>query len=246
MLVKGDFHIHTVYSDGKPTPLQVVKRCLASGLLVLSITDHDTFAGSAAALREVKDRGLGLVVVPGAEIRSNEGEVLVYCPEPLTKLTKDISELIDLAHDSGCFVVAAHPFGILGSGLGNRVYSVNIDGIEVFNATVPMRGNAKALRAALALGKTRFANSDAHILEFVGWTWNELEVDDLDVDSVMEAFRRGLVKPHPRYPPLRLYAKRISWGVERRVKTFLRRITTVTGRRASAARPLRVRRLEAE
>ncbi len=39
---KADLHIHSTYSDGSCTPLQILKKAKEIGLSALSITDHDT------------------------------------------------------------------------------------------------------------------------------------------------------------------------------------------------------------
>jgi predicted metal-dependent phosphoesterase TrpH len=44
-----DLHTHTTASDGRCTPPELVGRAAAAGVAVLSVTDHDTVAGCAAA-----------------------------------------------------------------------------------------------------------------------------------------------------------------------------------------------------
>jgi predicted metal-dependent phosphoesterase TrpH len=44
-----DLHTHTTASDGRCTPAELVARASAAGVDVLSVTDHDTTAGAAAA-----------------------------------------------------------------------------------------------------------------------------------------------------------------------------------------------------
>ena len=39
--VKGDFHIHTNYSDGVFSPEKIVDLALEAGLQAISLTDHD-------------------------------------------------------------------------------------------------------------------------------------------------------------------------------------------------------------
>ena len=48
---KIDLHIHTTASDGTLSPAQVIARAVKLGLRAISITDHDTIAGSRAALQ---------------------------------------------------------------------------------------------------------------------------------------------------------------------------------------------------
>ena len=61
-----DLHLHTTASDGTLTPSELVLQALAAGLSVISITDHDTTAGTDAARPVARDGGLELV--PGIEI----------------------------------------------------------------------------------------------------------------------------------------------------------------------------------
>lgn len=50
-LVKIDLHVHTTASDGRFTPLEVVKLASAKGIAYLAITDHDTIDGLDEASR---------------------------------------------------------------------------------------------------------------------------------------------------------------------------------------------------
>jgi len=61
-----DLHLHTTASDGTLTPSELVFRARAAGLSIISITDHDTTAGSDAARDAARDASLQLV--PGIEI----------------------------------------------------------------------------------------------------------------------------------------------------------------------------------
>ncbi|MBP1744896.1 MAG: phosphatase, partial [Firmicutes bacterium] len=45
MYRKGDFHIHTRYSDGKYSPREVIDFAKKSNLDIIAITDHDTVSG---------------------------------------------------------------------------------------------------------------------------------------------------------------------------------------------------------
>ena len=45
MLPKADLHIHTICSDGRLSPLEVVDIAKNSNLAAFSITDHDTIDG---------------------------------------------------------------------------------------------------------------------------------------------------------------------------------------------------------
>ena len=60
-----DLHTHSTASDGTDTPAELVGRAAAEGLDVVALTDHDTVAGHAEALRALP---AGLTLVTGAEL----------------------------------------------------------------------------------------------------------------------------------------------------------------------------------
>jgi predicted metal-dependent phosphoesterase TrpH len=79
-----DLHLHTTASDGLLPPETLVARARTRGLTVISITDHDTVAGSRRAVGAARDHGLRLV--PGIEITAVENErdvhILGYFIDP--------------------------------------------------------------------------------------------------------------------------------------------------------------------
>ncbi|MFG1884389.1 PHP domain-containing protein [Micromonospora sp. NPDC049102] len=60
-----DLHTHSTASDGTLTPAELVRAGAEAGLDVLAITDHDTTAGWAPAVRALPP---GLLLVRGAEL----------------------------------------------------------------------------------------------------------------------------------------------------------------------------------
>ena len=66
-----DLHTHTLASDGRLRPRELVRRARHAGITVLGITDHDTLAGLAEAREEAGAQGLELV--DGVEITAFEG-----------------------------------------------------------------------------------------------------------------------------------------------------------------------------
>ncbi|MEW6355689.1 MAG: PHP domain-containing protein [Planctomycetota bacterium] len=71
----ADLHLHTVHSDGSATPAEAVQRAKDIGLSAIAITDHDTTAGLAYALRQGEK--LGVEVIPGVELSASDhaGEI---------------------------------------------------------------------------------------------------------------------------------------------------------------------------
>ncbi len=65
-MMRGDLHIHSRYSDGSYSHGDALLRAKEAGLSFVSFTDHDTVAGSAAAVE--LGITMGISVIPGVEI----------------------------------------------------------------------------------------------------------------------------------------------------------------------------------
>ncbi|MGC9121611.1 MAG: CehA/McbA family metallohydrolase [Thermogladius sp.] len=221
MRVKADLHIHSLYSDGKNSPSEIVHRAADIGLAVVSISDHNTFEGSVRAIRQVPRGALEVLVIPGAEVRTDRGDVLVYCEQPFETPYR-LGELVDKAHENNCLVVPAHPFDLFRLGIGEYVYSVRgWDAIEVWNASSTKASNRRAVQAARELGLPGLANSDAHVVEQVGSAYTIIEVDDLGIQHVLESIRRGRVQPVFGHHGVKATFKWVEWSIERRIRDLL-------------------------
>jgi predicted metal-dependent phosphoesterase TrpH len=88
-----DLHLHTTASDGRCTPEELVDRCAAIGLRVISVTDHDTRAGEVAARARALERGIGFVA--GIEITSvHQGKDVHVLGYNLPRDTPELDALI--------------------------------------------------------------------------------------------------------------------------------------------------------
>ena len=81
MAVEVDLHLHTLASDGRLTPTELVRLVASQGLKYVAITDHDTTEGLAEAYEAAKDFP-DLKIIPGielsADIPGDEVHVLGY------------------------------------------------------------------------------------------------------------------------------------------------------------------------
>jgi 3',5'-nucleoside bisphosphate phosphatase len=76
--LKGDFHLHTVFSDGRVWPTVQVREAWRDGLDVIALTDHAEYHPNAPDVRIDGNRAyevakpiaaqLGLLLIPGVEI----------------------------------------------------------------------------------------------------------------------------------------------------------------------------------
>lgn len=222
--MRADLHTHTIYSDGKGTPEEVIINALNRGIGILSITDHDTFRGSLKALDFIKSNDLfrknDFIFIIGNEVRTVDGDVLVLCMEyPGTDLVpKSIPELIDWASMNNCVTAPAHPYDVLRHGIGDKVRKYRWHAVEVFNAGALPIFNWRAAKVARELGLPGLANSDAHVPDLVGVAYTVFDVDELTVESVFKALLNNYVKAVAHYPGPELIIKRLSWSINRRLR----------------------------
>lgn len=80
-MIRADLHLHTFFSDGKYSPEEIARRVRQAGVLLFSVTDHDSMEGVERAENAAKQEGL--LFVRGMEISAyNERgkvHVLGYC-----------------------------------------------------------------------------------------------------------------------------------------------------------------------
>jgi energy-coupling factor transporter ATP-binding protein EcfA2 len=79
--LRADLHIHSYggshdVSDSSMTPEGIVDRAVAEGLSIIAITDHNEITNVSRALTASK--GKQLLVVPGVELSTPQGHLLVY------------------------------------------------------------------------------------------------------------------------------------------------------------------------
>jgi len=142
--------------------------------------------------------------VPGIEVKTSRGDLIVLCELPEPEIERAVGrspEEIDRSiKGKGCVTYAPHPFDIRRLGLGNTIYRLKLDAIEVFNALSDPISNRKAEKAWRELRISGLSNSDAHVKGFVGVSHNIFEVEDLRVEDILEGVRRGpqtLVRARP-------------------------------------------------
>ena len=96
MSAQADLHLHTIASDGRLTPTELVQLAARQGLKTIAVTDHDTTEGLAEAYEAAKNFP-DLRIIPGielsADVPADEVHVLGYFinpndPELQTELTK--------------------------------------------------------------------------------------------------------------------------------------------------------------
>ncbi len=177
MRIKLDLHVHTTYSfDSAIDPAELREACRRQGLAGAAITDHDSLRGGLAFASELPD----LLIIPGSEIRSAEGEIIgLFMTEEIPP-GLPAPETMRRIHEQGGIVVVPHPFDIvkLKRMTSRRLKELKeeIDAIEALNGKPRWwRANGSASRFAREQGFPVTAGSDAHKASHVGLLYTEME-----------------------------------------------------------------------
>jgi predicted metal-dependent phosphoesterase TrpH len=203
--IRFDPHIHSYVSDGEVSPEEIVRYAGLHGLEAISVTDHNTFLGSYIAQKEARATKNKTIVVPGAEFRTEYGDILVLCSNVpvmfVGRLKKDCRkhvsflQLVELAYVENCVLVAAHPFALIRKGSGRAFELRYLDCVEVFNSSSDIFTNIYSIYATRGK-KCRIAGSDAHIPELIGSSHTLVEVSDLSREEIIESLRKTRAKPY--------------------------------------------------
>ncbi|KAK9767514.1 hypothetical protein K7432_002656 [Basidiobolus ranarum] len=147
-----DGHTHTVYSDGRLTPEQIIQLSIANGYNAIVVSDHNTIEGGLEAQRIAREKYKDqIVVIPGQEYSScrihmnflNINETIPFGPPFPTN--EDLRKAIDRVHELGGLAVVNHipwsnttTYGYQVARLPDHpsreeLVELGIDGIEVVN-----------------------------------------------------------------------------------------------------------------
>ena len=190
-MIQADLHIHTVYSsDSLIQPKTLVDQLVAHSFIkVAAVTDHDSVRGCRATV-ELASAYPDILIIPGAEITTPQGDMLVLGTEELPPRPWNPENVADYARSIGGVSIIAHPFRLYGMGELARNYKV--DAIEVLNGGSSVAANDEAKALAKSLGLPGTAGSDAHQLSELFSVNCKIDAS-LNVDSVLKAIKKGSV-----------------------------------------------------
>lgn len=187
-----DLHAHTRFFHGHrglgdrydPYGVSLLARAATwRGLDGVATTNHDyytPFQREAVAL------------VPGIEVSTTRGHVLVVGPDPPTEtvpLEYTPMEVVEMAHERGCVAIVAHPFR---NSTVAELDTVPFDAIEI-NGKHP-RTRPLVERLAAERDLPLVGGSDAHYSLEVGRAYTLVDTNELTPESVVEAIRDGRVE----------------------------------------------------
>lgn len=176
-LGKADLHLHTCFSDGWPTPTDLLTHVARrTDLDVVAVTDHDTIEGALRAADLASGWRLPQVIV-GEEVSSRHGHIVGLFLSRRVRPGMSAAATIEAIHEQGGLAFAAHPFWRTKNqrrtgpvhGVGWLAAELDFDAIEVENSTPGFYlFNQLARRLNTSIGRPELGSSDAHILDAVG------------------------------------------------------------------------------
>jgi hypothetical protein len=195
--MRFDLHVHSNCSDGRDEVKTILKAAVRRKLAGISITDHDTLRGSEKARKIIKEQKLDLILIPGAEVTTAEGHLLVYGVAEIPPRGLSPEETTELVHEQGGITIVPHPYHPFRHAIGRIP---KCDAVEVYNSKHLFGiANARARREALRRGLPMVAGSDSHFAATVGLGVTDIDAED--AKEAIEAIRAGQTRIIGRRTP---------------------------------------------
>lgn len=189
-----DMHTHTsVYStDSNLLPHESLAQAAERGLDGVVLTEHDVVwpADRTAHLAEQ----IGILVLPGVEVTTELGHVLVYGLDALVPRITNAKRLRAFCDEQNALMFLAHPARDPGLRVPRAAMEL-FDGVEGLNGCDgPLQNQSASSR-----GRTRplppIGGSDSHALHEVGTAATEFAASIETLDDLMRALRSGDYQP---------------------------------------------------
>ncbi|MDY0388488.1 MAG: PHP domain-containing protein [Methanolobus sp.] len=211
--MKFDLHVHSCYSKDSNASLDdILEYASKNGLDGFAICDHDVIEGGIECSRRAKEISSDMIVIPGVEVSSSKGHILVLGIREPIEPGLSPEETIKKARQQGAVVIIPHPFKVSSHGLG-YVEGLDTDAVEVLNSRCVTDGpNNKARNAAQELGLPMVGGSDSHEAKMVGRSYTNIEAESRTVEAVLDAIRKGHTIPGGGKTPTSFVVKQMFVG----------------------------------
>jgi predicted metal-dependent phosphoesterase TrpH len=186
-----DLHVHSRHSpDGGMTVAEIADAAARAGLDGFALTDHNSVRGHAE-LPEVLREHADWIVVPGVEVSTLEGHLLIYGVAEAPVPRRPAAETIAWAVERHGVPVLAHPFrwshGV-GRALATTLAVPAIEALNGHNRRTPNE-RARKVMAERSLGAA--GGSDAHRPAEVGRAFTRFPEGTRTTDAALTALQTG-------------------------------------------------------
>ncbi|MGW0477666.1 CehA/McbA family metallohydrolase [Nonomuraea sp. NPDC003214] len=103
----GDFHAHTLHSDGALTVAELAELALGRGLDFLAVTDHNTVSHHP----ELAKAGRAITLLPGQEVTTDRGHANVFGDVGWVDFRQPADSWVEHADRAGGLISINHPLG---------------------------------------------------------------------------------------------------------------------------------------
>ena len=205
-----DIHTHTYPTsiDSELTPEELIKESKRLGLDGICITDHDGFWDPEEIHQLSRD--FNYLVIPGCEVTTEEGHLLVYGLSEYIFGMHRASMVKRMVDEVGGVMVVAHPYRrtyreeadsgaaaydeMLDRAARNDVFR-SVDAVEVLNSRGSDHENEFSRGIAQRFGLKGTGASDAHKLADVGTYATEFERPIHSLEQFIHELRAGRFSP---------------------------------------------------
>ncbi len=183
-MLKLDVHTHTNYSDGFNSPKEMVDYAKKIGFDGIAITDHNEIKGTLEAKKLATKE---FQIITGIEVTADEGHILCLGIEENIEKYAPAAEVIEKTHQLGGIAIAAHPYDRLRGGVGDLIYKLKFDAVELYNGHTLY--TSKSIDEILEKNRLPVTGgSDAHRIDDIGTVYIETGED------VLDSIKKGNVK----------------------------------------------------
>ncbi len=229
-MLKSDLHLHTkedTHCSGfvKHSAKELIDYAAELGFEIIAITNHDkvTYNKYLAEYAERK----GMLLIPGAEIRINGKEVLVYnaTQKDIEKI-KTFADLRKLKNKQN-MIIAPHPYFFLPQCLKKKVEEeIDLfDAIEYSHFYVNLiNKNKKAAATAKRYKKPMIGTSDAHFLWQMNHTYSLID-SKKSIPAVINAVEQNNIKLITKPLPYAVFIRIILMTFYSGISKLLRMIS---------------------
>lgn len=199
VIVEADLHVHTRFSDGFLSPLDVVLHAHRQGLGAIALTEHNVVFPAKMARAWSRWIG-GPEVLIGEEITTRDYHLLAFGIERAVDARLPLREAIGRVHEQGGVVIAAHPARRFWPGL--RPGLDLLDGVEVVHPAASRRTSGSGWSSedfvtfweevrAVRPEATAIGTSDYHAGPVLGLSTTWLFARSPRAEDLVEALRAG-------------------------------------------------------